>query len=406
MVKADLIVVGGGIFGCATAYYYSRNNPDKKVILLERQELCTAATSRAAALMTRVRAYQKVIPLSLETYRVVHELEQFLGESIPIQKVGMLHVAASDANVKSLESLMQIADAFGIEATYITAAEAQQKAPWLDATAAQRIGWIPDEAFCDPYLLGMAFANAAKKKGAILKTGVEVTGWLTEGNSVVGVQTAEGNFEAPTTVLATGTWANVLAMKLNVPLAGSPIRSQYWITERAPIFPANSPIVLLPDARAYARPESGSLLFGLRENEGFWADARTISPDLTGYSFSADNGHQDLINGGESLEKFFPALQDIGIKHYVAGFSGYTPDSQFVIGKPANIAGLIVASGCCGAGISICGGVGKGVAELAANRPCSYDFSDFSLERFGYFDPFSDEWMRLCASARSQKKSG
>ncbi len=53
---ADLIVIGGGIFGCAIAYYYSRNNPSKKIILLERNELCNAATSRAAALMTRVRS--------------------------------------------------------------------------------------------------------------------------------------------------------------------------------------------------------------------------------------------------------------------------------------------------------------------------------------------------------------
>ena len=406
MVKADLVIVGGGIFGCAIAYYFTRDNPDKKVILLEREALCAAATSRAAALMTRARTYKKAIPLSLETYRVIPELEQLLGESIDLKQVGMMHVAAGDAHINALASLMQIAHEFNIEATYISPEVAHQKAPWLNLSAAQRIGWMPDEAFCDPYLLGMAFANAAKKQGAILKVGVEVIGWLTDENDVCGVQTTDGNIESPTTILATGIWSNVLSMQLDVPLAGSPIRSQYWLTEKAPIFPKDSPIVLLPDAKAYARPEGGGLLFGLREREGFWADPRNIPADWMAYRFSSDNGHNDLAEGIELLEEFFPEIYNIGIQHYVAGFSGYTPDSQFVLGKVAHKQGLIVASGCCGAGISICGGIGHGIAQIAANHPCSYDFSDFTPERFGTFDPFNETWMRLCAATRSNKKSG
>ena len=58
--KADVVVIGGGIFGCAIAYYYTRNNPGKKIIVLERNELCNASTSRAASLMTRIRPKKAV----------------------------------------------------------------------------------------------------------------------------------------------------------------------------------------------------------------------------------------------------------------------------------------------------------------------------------------------------------
>ena len=74
--RVDAVVIGGGIFGCAIAYYYTRNNPGKKIIVLERNEICNAATSRAAALLTRIRAKKDFIPLSLETYRVIAEMEK------------------------------------------------------------------------------------------------------------------------------------------------------------------------------------------------------------------------------------------------------------------------------------------------------------------------------------------
>ena len=70
----DLVIIGGGLMGCATAYYYQKLNPNHKVIIIERNELCSAATSRAAALITIVRSKKEFIPLSLETYDAIEEL--------------------------------------------------------------------------------------------------------------------------------------------------------------------------------------------------------------------------------------------------------------------------------------------------------------------------------------------
>ncbi|MES1226996.1 MAG: FAD-dependent oxidoreductase, partial [Bacteroidota bacterium] len=66
--KADVVIIGGGLFGCAIAYYYTKHNPGKKIVILERNEICNSATSRAAALVTRIRSKKHFIPLSLETY--------------------------------------------------------------------------------------------------------------------------------------------------------------------------------------------------------------------------------------------------------------------------------------------------------------------------------------------------
>lgn len=404
--KVDLAIIGGGILGCAIAYYYTKNNPGKQVVLLERNELNNAATSRAAALMTMVRSKRSYIPLTIETFRVAKEMEEELGETLDFKVVGMMHVAASEAKVKDLEELMGIAKEYDQEAYYISKEEAREKVPWLKVDEALKIGFVPNEAFCDPYMLGTFFARCARNRGAEIRQGVEVMGLIYEAGTVKGVRTTKGDTFAETVVDAAGAWAPILAQEIGVGLPMAPVRSQYWITERSDLFPVNSPMVLLPDAQAYARPEGGSLLFGIREGKSLVASPKDVPKDIADFVFSADEGMDDLFGNGERLARFFPAFYDIGIKYYVAGFSGYTPDSQLVLGAVPEIKGFLIASGCCGAGISVAGGVGLGIAEMAAGRPNPLDFSEFEISRFGNIDPFSEEWLNTCAAARSNKVSG
>ncbi len=404
--KVDVVVIGGGIFGCAIAYYYTRQNPGKKIIVLERNELCNAATSRAAALMTTVRSKRSYIPLTLETYKVIPEMERLLSESLDIKTVGMMHVAASEAKVKDLEALMAIANEFKQPASYLSNDEAHQMAPWLKTDEALRIGFVPGEAYCDPYLLGTFFARCAKLQGAEIKQGIEVTKLLMEGNTATGVATTEGTVYADKIIIAAGAWAPIFAAQAGIGLPMAPVRSQYWITEKSPLFPVKSPMVLLPDAQAYARPEGGSLLFGIRESHSFCTAPDAIPADLSRFKFSDDKGMSDLEEAGDTLARFFPAFYDIGISYYVAGFSGYTPDGNLSMGEAPGVNNLLLATGCVGAGIAVSGGVGLAFAEMAAGKPHPFNFSDFDVQRFGKIDPFSNEWLTKCADARSKKVSG
>ena len=114
----------------------------------------------------------------------------------------------------------------------------------------------------------------------------------------------------------------------------------------------------------------------------------------------------DLSEVIARLALFFPHVYDIGLTHYIAGFCGYTPDNNLSMGVAKGVLNLLFATGCVGAGVSVSGGVGLAFAELAAGRSNPFDFSQFSLERFGKIDPFSREWLDRCALARSQKLSG
>jgi sarcosine oxidase subunit beta len=404
--KADVVIIGGGIFGCAIAYYYTRNNPEKKIIILDRNELCNSATSHAAALVTKIRAKKPFIPLSLETYAAVSEMEKILGESMDMKFSGVLHVAASEAREAELKELMEIAQEFNQPAEYISQEQAAQMAPWLKADEATKIGYMPDEAYCDPYLLGTFYSRCAKIQGATFIQGIEAGELLINGKDVIGVKTNKGDILAGTTIVASGAWSAIFARQAGVGLPMAPTRSQYWITEKNGIFPVNSPIVLLPDAQAYTRPEGGSLLFGIREKNSLSVSPDQIPSSVNDFSFSQDKGMQDLSEVIDKLARFFPKVYDIGMKHYVAGFSGYTPDNNLSMGVAPGVNNLLLATGCVGAGIAVSGGVGLAFAELAAGKPNPFDFSSFDLMRFGEVDPFSTEWLERCARARSTKVSG
>lgn len=404
--RADAVIIGGGVFGCAIAYYYTKNNPGKKIIVLERNEICNAATSRAAALVTRIRTKQHFIPLSLETYRAVAQMEKQLRESMDMKQVGVLHLAASESSAKELDSLMQIATVFDEPAVYLSQSSIQEKAPWIKADNVLKAGFMPLESYCDPYLLGTFFARCAKIQGADIRQGVAVNEILMEGDTAVGVSTAQGSIYAQAVVIAAGAWSPIFAMQAGVGLPMAPVRSQYWITEKNDLFPINSPIVILPDVQAYARPEGGSLLFGIRESKSFTTSPSDIPSDISEFLFSPDKGVGDLSEVIDQLARFFPAVYDVGLKYYMAGFSGYTPDNNLSMGIVPGVQQLFAASGCAGAGISVAGGVGNAFSELIAGRLNPYDFSHFNISRFGKVDPFSKEWLDKCAMARSQKRSG
>src|SRR5690606_20885676 len=121
-------------------------------------------------------------------------------------------------------------------------------------------------------------------------------------------------------------------------------------------------MVLLSDADDYARPVGGALSYGVREKKSLYAAPDKITNNISQFVFSEDKGMNDLAENAERLARFFPAFYETGIKYYVAGFSGYTPDGQLVMGKVPGVENFLLASGCCGAGIAVSGGVGLALA--------------------------------------------
>jgi len=396
----EVVVVGGGVIGSSIAYHLTRAGI-ADVILVERQCVDSGATSRAAALLARVRPIPHQIPLIQRTHAAIRELQAIQGDEMGIRRCGSLHVAASPERLAELRRLSLIAAEYGISCRWIDPREAERLLPWLSAREAAGIALMPEDAIIDPFRLANSYLRAARAKGAQFRHGTEATGLHLEGDRVRGVRTPAGIVRARWVVNATGAWANLLALDQGVGLPLGPVRSHYWIARPPVRLPADMPYAILPDAGAYLRPDLGGLLLGLRNPRSMRATPRGLPTDPTDVSFDEEvEGWAIPLDARERLRRFFPDLDRSMAARFIAGLSTYTPGGEFVVGS-TSLDGYLLASSCCGVGIAASGGIGLAIADLLADRAPRANLEPYRPDRLGEIDPVSESFQACCAAARS-----
>ena len=403
----DVIIIGGGLLGCATAYQLAKRKAGR-ILLLDGNEIASQASSRAACLLTRARTKPALMELVQETYDCINEIETLLGESLELQQCGSITVASSEASLKGLEALEEAATRFGIPNERIPKEKVKALLPWIDAEAVDVALYMPTDAFIDSALLCSGYAKAAARLGVTLRPNCKVKEIMVEGGRVCGVRLADGEcIEAPVVVNAAGSWANLLMRPLHVGLPFTPVRSHFWITkidkER---FPAGHPFTVIPDARAFTRSDVGALIIGLRESRCQSFDPATLTGQLEDFDFHKEAEWTVLDECAPLLKPYLHDIDDLPIAHYMAGPSCYVPDAMFIIGPVQAYAGLFTVTGCCGGGVAAGGGMGRLAAELITGETPFVNPALFAPERFGEVDPFSPEFQQRCADARSNKKGG
>jgi len=407
ILKVHTVVIGAGTIGAATAWHLAKKGV-KDVVLIERNTIGSGNTSKAASLMTLVRTKEPMIPIIQETYQNIEEIQEFTGDSVEIQKVGTIHIAASEESEKNLENLVAIADKHSIRNREISANEVKEYIPWMDTDKVKKASYMEDDSFLDAYVLAKVFSDAAKKLGVEIMQNTEVMNLLHENNEIIGVRTNKGEIECENVVDAAGAWANQLSMQLNKPIPMAPVRSIYWITKKNEnLFQKGQPMLVIPDAMAYTRPESGSLLFGLREEDSphFHPEDLNKEPNVD-FLGNPEDAWNIIINHGKDFASFFPSFEELEIENCITGISTYTPDGYYTFGPFKEVKGFYAAAGCAGAGVAGSGGIGRMVAEMISGEEPFTDPQPFSVDRFGEIDPMSPGWRQRCADSRSKKKDG
>lgn len=407
-MQRDILIVGCGIFGAAIAWALGRRGLGQRVLIVDRQPPAHGSTSRAAGLVTQVRLDPALQALAGETLAAIEVLKSRFGEDVGCHRVGAVYLG-SLAQQTALAHMLATCKAAGICGRWQDKAQVLAQSPWLNPEAFEIATFFPDECFVDPYLLSSAYLRGAQQMGAQLRLDTRVAHITHHAGAVTGVALEDGTvLSARTVVNAAGAWSNLLSVSLDFPLPMAPVRSQYWITERSPEFAPGGPIVFMTDIRAYARPEVGALLFGARESTPAVADPRELPEDLQGFVFDAadPDGWGNLAQAFEPLCRHFPALERLGIAHYVTGPSNYTPDAQPIVGASARISGLLVATGCNGSGITYSAGVGRLIAELICDETPFTDASRFDPARALQINPFDPAFLQACARARATKSTG
>ena len=200
-----------------------------------------------------------------------------------------MKLALTDGRVRELEEHVSNARSWGLDVELLTPKSANARVPFLDTGGVKAAAWIPGDGYVEPYTLAMAIARAARKLGVTFETDRPVTAIQLDRGVVRGVDTPAGPLQSPRVIVAAGPWVERVAGAVGLAVDTVPLRHQHWTTAPMADVPANLPVVRVPDASVYIRPEVGGLMLG-----GFEARPKAFSMMELPLTFEIEHTEKDL----------------------------------------------------------------------------------------------------------------
>src|SRR5262245_26550284 len=210
MKQADVIVIGSGALGAATAFYLVTRGA-RNVALLDKHELGSQTSPRAAGMVSCVRKSDLLIELIKLAIQKIRRFTQETGQPLDWVHSGSLKVARRPQDAVVLESDLERGRRLGLDVELVSPEEAHRLNPFLEAEGVVGVLRVGDDMYFNPAQVAVGFARAAQAAGATLLSHTAVGRVLIEGGHVVGVETDRGSIRAPIVVDAAGAWTRQVA---------------------------------------------------------------------------------------------------------------------------------------------------------------------------------------------------
>ena len=377
---ARIVIIGGGIVGCATAYHLARAGAGD-VLLLERHRLTSGSTFHAAGLVGQLRSSAAITRLLGRSVALYRRLEAETGLATGWKMNGGLRLACNQERWSELRRQATTARSFGLEMHLLTPAEAKRLWPLMETADLVGAAFLPTDGQVNPSDVTAALARGARTAGVRILEDCEVTGIEIARRRPVAVRTREGRIACEIVVDCAGRWAREVGAMADITVPLVALRHQYLITEPIPGTPRDLPTLRDPDRLTYYKEEVGGLVAG-----GYEPDPQDWSNDGApdGEAFrllEPDWDHfQPMM---ENLIARVPALANAGIRQLLNGPESFTPDGNFILGEAPGLAGFFVAAGFNAFGIAAGGGAGEALAAWILDGAPPFDLWPADIRRFG-----------------------
>ncbi|MBZ9993039.1 NAD(P)/FAD-dependent oxidoreductase [Mesorhizobium sp. BH1-1-4] len=367
----DVIVLGGGLMGTASAYFLARRGA--RVTLVERKRIGTGATVASFGNIRRTGRHLSQLPLAHRSLRLWGEAEKMLGRDVEFRATGHIRLIFDEGSLADMRAYAQAARPWGLELEELGPREIRSRFPGLgpDSIGAS---FSPQDGSGNPRLIAPAFAEAARKLGAQIIEGAEVEKITHTGSGFL-VTSSKGAFAAECLLNTAGAWGARIAAQFGEEVPLDARGPQMGVTEPLPhrILPVVGIWTRDKDHGAYLRQvERGNIVFG--------GAAERVSVNLDPGHAAADPMRLPLQL--RAVARLLPAIARVAVIRTWSGCEGYIRDMLPVMGRSATTPGLFHAFGFSGHGFQLGPGVGDAMAELIATDRCETPLDDFMINRF------------------------
>ena len=373
--RYEVVIVGGGVHGLATAYYLARNHSITKVAVIEKAYIGSGGSGRNTAIVRSNYLTPEGSAFYDRSVKLYERLAAELNFNIMFEQRGHMTLAHNDGSLRTMRWRAEVNKHEGIDSEVIGPDQIKQLAPIIDVSDHPRypiLGalWHPPGGIVRHDAVVWGYARAADGLGVHIHQETEVTGVDVSDGKVRGVQTSRGPVSAPIVINCTAGWSSLIAEMAGVRLPITTRPLQAAVTE--PVQPILNPVVVSGSLHVYiSQTARGELVFGA-----------SIDP----FASYSTRGSLDFAEGlaGHVLE-LMPSLSKMRLLRQWAGLCDLTPDFAPIIG-PTPVDGFYVDVGWGTYGFKAGPVAGEQTAAMVATGAVPDLIAPFGLDRFARGD--------------------
>ncbi len=417
--ECDVLIIGAGIAGIATAYFLAKRGV--KAVVCEKGRVAGEQSSRNWGWVRQQGRDWAELPIMIESNRIWRGLAEETGEKdLTFTQAGCLYLADTEEKLGKFETWFELAKQHQLSTRMLSGDEirsgfADISGDWIGGMVTETDGRA------EPFVAVPALARAAQRAGAKIIEQCAVRSVELENSRVAGVVTEHGQVRSPQVVLAGGVWSTHFAANAGLSLPQLAVRSTVARTGTAP--DVYGPNISSPGLCLRRRSDGGYTVttgdraehylstgsfryFGKflnlmkatardvrvypsapRHYPGAWSTPRRWSADETSpfermRVVNPEPSPVVLKDIRKRLPHRFPALRDAGLSEAWAGMIDVTPDAVPVLGEADDHPGLYFATGLSGHGFGIGPAIGRIMADILTSRSPGHDLSRFRMGRF------------------------
>jgi sarcosine oxidase, subunit beta len=367
----DVVIIGGGVHGLATAHYLAANHGITNVAVLDKGYIGGGGSGRNTAILRSNYLTPEGIAFYDRSLTLYGDLAADLNFNVMFSRRGHLTLAHNDASLRTMRWRAEVNKLCGVDSEVIGPDEIARLVPRMDVSDEARypiLGalWHPPGGIVRHDAVVWGYARGAARRGVEIHQDTEVLGIDVVAGRVTGVRTSRGAVAAPVVVNCTAGWSSLVSDMAGVEMPVHTFPLQAAVTE--PVQPFLDPVVVSGTLHVYvSQTDRGELVFGA-----------SVDP----FASYSTRGSLEFVEGlaGHVLE-LMPSLHGLRLLRQWAGLCDMTPDYSPIMG-PTPVAGFYVDVGWGTYGFKAGPVSGEQMAACIATGATPELIAPFALSRF------------------------